>query len=133
MMDEWKATADRSLANTESILRSLNPSHSRKRYEGESAGEFSSYDKPTTPALDSLLGNSTGGFSSASQAVDTSEYHFRLHKASLTSEFDRFLADIKAELDARSSQVKLPVTHRSRIWNRKNGHEIFLCTAKPAS
>lgn len=125
MMDEWKATADRSLANTESILRSLNPSHSRKRYDGESAGDFSSYDKPTTPALDSLLGNSTGGFSSASQAVDTSEYHFRLHKASLTSEFDRFLADIKAELDARSTQVKPPATHRSRMGHHNNRNAFF--------
>lgn len=109
MIDEWKAATDRSLANTESILRSLQPSRPSKRYDqsGDDNADFSSYYmKPSTPALDSLLGATIDP--SSTQALDSSEYHFRLHKASLTSEFDRFLADIKAELDARSSQVRSP-------------------------
>lgn len=35
---------------------------------------------------------------------EASEYQYRMHKVSLSSEFDRFLVDIKAEMDSRMAQ-----------------------------
>jgi hypothetical protein len=130
MLEELKATTDRSLANTEIILRSLEPNRTYRKNFSSSMSSLSAADRATgfasTSALDSLLG--AGGSSvpfTSSAVLDTSasDFHLRLHKASLSSEFDRFFADVKAELDTRSTQaLRSHETLRKEVREELMGH-----------
>ena len=89
MLDEWKASTDRSLANTESILKSL----SSKRPP---------YVKPAVLSSSSenslLFSSQTGGRASNSS-----------FKPMLSGDIDRIMAQVKQEVDARAQaqQAKL--------------------------
>lgn len=90
MLDEWKASTDRSLANTESILRSLGatrqPYAKAPLFLPSNEGSISLFSQQATAAL---LGER--------------------QQASLSGDIDRLFAQVKAELDARSQaqQTKL--------------------------
>ena len=91
MLDEWKASTDRSLANTESILRSLGSTRP-------------AYAKPFSPTSESL-----SLFSQQPVGANAAALHFERQKASLSGDIDRLFSQVKQELDTRAQghQVKL--------------------------
>ena len=89
MLDEWKASTDRSLANTESILRSL--------------GSRPAYAKPAIFATSEHIPL----FSSHAPGPPTAS--LERQKASLSGDIDRLFVQVKQELDVRlqAQQAKL--------------------------
>jgi len=92
MLDEWKASTDRSLANTESILRSLGSSRPAVGYPYANPPVFSE-----NPLFLSHSGPSTAAL------------NFERQKATLSGDVDRILAQMKQDLDTRqqAQQAKL--------------------------
>jgi chromosome segregation ATPase len=93
MLDEWKASTDRSLANTESILRSLGS---------------------TRPAYAKAFPHASESFSLFPQSgmtvgANAAALNFERQKASLSGDIDRLFAQVKQELDSRDQahQAKL--------------------------
>jgi chromosome segregation ATPase len=93
MLDEWKASTDRSLANTESILRSLGatrqPYAKAPVFVQSSESNISLFSQQHGQATAALLGER--------------------QQASLSGDIDRLFVQVKAELDARTQaqQTKL--------------------------
>ena len=110
MLDEWKASTDRSLANTESILRSLGAVrhvHSKPPLFAPSGENI----------LFSALGHHQGGPSSSTvhgAIVDRQQ----VSQVSLSGDIDRLFAQVKQELDSRAhaQQTKLD-EFRNEIHN----------------
>ena len=91
MLDEWKASTDRSLANTESILRSLGSTRP-------------AYAKPFPPASDSL-----SLFPPQHAGANAAALNLERQRASLSGDIDRLFSQVKQELDSRAQahQAKL--------------------------
>ena len=93
MLDDWKASTDRSLANTESILRSISQSRSSAPKSNRSSS-----------ILNSLAESLQGSVDMSAQPLDVS-YQYR-QRFTLSSDIDRLFANVKHEMESKSQQVQ---------------------------
>jgi hypothetical protein len=116
MADDWRATTDRALSNTELILRGLDQSRNatvrrpaqRSTWyaQGPTHASFDSLEHSMkTTALEQQLLDVTAHqqlLVQKSSLQSDLENYFAMQKSALMSEFDRCLAEIKAEADSFS-------------------------------
>eukprot|EP00960_Hanusia_phi_P018075 531506-Hanusia_phi.AAC.3 len=93
MLDDWKASTDRSLANTESILRSISQNRSSATKTNRSG-----------LLLNSMADSLQTSVEVSQQPLDVS-YQYR-QRFTLSSDIDRLFANVKQEMESKSQQVQ---------------------------